>query len=1109
MKKLLLILVAFVCCLSLFTQDALLLYRQNYAKPLLIALKDITDITYKDAEQVMTLEQWNISSESETTVIDSLVFVDLETLDTNEYAHFVCPDDHHYKYYDRETYENIHIGDDISGTEYDVAHMNWGGSWRMPTIDQINELFDNCKWTLTTLNGVYGSLITGPNGATVFLPASGSRDEKGLHRKGTDGYYWSSSLYSTGEKYSYALYFNSYETEYCLPGRVDGCSVRPIVAPEKNKDDCHVAEAIDLGLPSGTRWASWNVGASAPEEYGGYYAWGETEEKDYYDMSTYKYYNGDYWDYVNIGDDIAGTEYDVAQVKWGGSWRMPSLDQIQELLDICTRTWTQQNDVNGTLITGPNGNSIFLPAAGYRWYDRLEDEGLFGSYRSSSVNSDYITAYILSFHLSDWGCYEGFRDYGFSVRAVCPSTPSDYISFADEAVKAICVANWDTNKDGEISYEEAAAVKSLGKVFYEKQGISSFNELLYFTGLTIIEEEAFRECSLTSVAIPASVKTIGEKAFMQCPNLSKVTLQKGVTWIDEEAFSACALTSITLPESLIRIGEQAFEENPLISVTLPRNVAYLGNSDEDDLYGGVFDYCYSLKEVNVDKSNETYASINGMLTTKDLKTLLFYPYAQGDSCEVPKGIEQIHCDAFNECKLSYVLLPSSFKSFIEEEGGYAAFNTCFDLRTVRVKMKVPFECSRYSFFGETYSSGTLFVPQGTKALYEKTAGWSRFQNIVEDDNDCPVAEAIDLGLPSGTKWASWNIGASAPEEYGGYYAWGETEEKSVYNDDTYIYCDGSWDTYHHIGEDIAGTEYDVAHVKWGGSWTMPSEEQTQELMDKCTWTWTTQNGVNGYLVAGPNGATIFLPAAGEHFDFESWGVGEKGSYWTSTHEKGIEHYAVSLYFHSNHIGWSSGSRDPGLPIRPIIATEKPNEDCPVAEAIDLGLPSGTKWASWNVGASAPEEYGGYYAWGETEEKDYYGWNTYMYGRNQDDCDHIGDDIAGTEYDVAHVKWGGKWTMPSRDQIKELCNNCTRIWTRQNGVNGTLVTGLNGNTIFLPAAGMGWEDFLNAKGNGGYYWSSTLLSYEEVMANELYLLSDRWGRTESFRFFGLSVRPVCP
>ena len=88
------------------------------------------------------------------------------------------------------------------------------------------------------------------------------------------------------------------------------------------------------------------------------------------------------------------------------------------------------------------------------------------------------------------------------------------------------------------------------------------------------------------------------------------------------------------------------------------------------------------------------------------------------------------------------------------------------------------------------------------------------------DNHHP--HLIDLGLPSGTKWACCNVGADTPEAYGGYYAWGETEEKSTYSWSNYIHCNGSRETVHDIGSDIAGTEYDVAHVKWGGSWVMPS-----------------------------------------------------------------------------------------------------------------------------------------------------------------------------------------------------------------------------------------------------------------------------------------------
>ncbi len=177
-------------------------------------------------------------------------------------------------------------------------------------------------------------------------------------------------------------------------------------------------EAVDLGLPSGTLWANMNVGATQPWEYGGYYAWGETEEKDYYVESTYTYYQDR--KYVSLGDDIAGTEYDVAHVKWGGDWQMPTYDQIQELLDNTTSTWTTQNGVEGRLFTASNGNSIFLPAAGVRqWDDNLYYAGEYGIYWSSTQDPDKsFFAYELGFisDFADWEC--GVRIGGQSVRPV-------------------------------------------------------------------------------------------------------------------------------------------------------------------------------------------------------------------------------------------------------------------------------------------------------------------------------------------------------------------------------------------------------------------------------------------------------------------------------------------------------------------------------------------------------------------------------------------------------------------------------------------------------------------------------------------------------------------
>ncbi len=197
-------------------------------------------------------------------------------------------------------------------------------------------------------------------------------------------------------------------------------------------DDKH-PHAIDLGLPSGTKWACCNVDTSHPEKqsptnYGGYYAWGETEEKSYYYWDTYPYHtpNG----YIYIGDDIAGTKYDVAHVKWGGSWRMPSHDQQMELLDNCSWTWTTRNGVHGILVTHSNFNTIFLPAAGYYVRANCNDEDRFGHYWSSSLGETTInehgllrtmTVYslmVLPSGLEVRGNHEGWA--GLSVRPVCP-----------------------------------------------------------------------------------------------------------------------------------------------------------------------------------------------------------------------------------------------------------------------------------------------------------------------------------------------------------------------------------------------------------------------------------------------------------------------------------------------------------------------------------------------------------------------------------------------------------------------------------------------------------------------------------------------------------------
>ena len=179
--------------------------------------------------------------------------------------------------------------------------------------------------------------------------------------------------------------------------------------------------AIDLGLPSGTKWACCNVGASSPEEYGGYYAWGETMTKNRYDWNTYKHCDGMEENCHNIGNNIAETRYDVAHVKWGGSWCMPSVVQIKELINNCSRKGATHNGVNGIFVTGPNGGMIFLPFAGFRLNGDLGFEGKNGFGWSSLFDpNDKVNAYYFGFGSEGWGCHPTDRKKGQTVRAVCP-----------------------------------------------------------------------------------------------------------------------------------------------------------------------------------------------------------------------------------------------------------------------------------------------------------------------------------------------------------------------------------------------------------------------------------------------------------------------------------------------------------------------------------------------------------------------------------------------------------------------------------------------------------------------------------------------------------------
>lgn len=489
-------------------------------------------------------------------------------------------------------------------------------------------------------------------------------------------------------------------------------------------------------------------------------------------------------------------------------------------------------------------------------------------------------------------------------------------------------------------------------------------------------------------------------------------------------------------------------------------------------------------------------------------------------------------------------------------------------------------------------------------------------------------EYVDLGLPSGTLWATCNVGANSPEEYGDYFAWGEVTPKENYSWKTYKYCDGSNKTltkyctnssygYNDFTDGLTEllTQDDAATANWGSDWQMPTLEQMEELYNNCTQVWTTQNDVDGILVTGPNGNSIFLPAAGDFPSDYLYGAGKYGWYWSSSLSTSKDESAYELVF--DRTGWLCGGaslfRSTGITVRPVrvqnsqyvtnillsqttvnmqpsgtvtltatvlpedadnktLAWESSNEgvamvstsgivtaigegscvitcsavdgsgvkaECQVTvssgtvpdpephEYVDLGLPSGTLWATCNVGANSPEEYGDYFAWGETAPKDYDDWSTYKwcngsYVTMTKYCILSGYGYNGftdgkteldPEDDAATANWGSGWQMPSLDQIKELYDSkyTTTEWTTQGGVEGRRITSKsNGNSIFLPAAGYRWRDGLLYAGSYGYYWSSSLNTNYDYYADGLLFDSGGWNWSCGLnRGYGQSVRAVRP
>ena len=875
-------------------------------------------------------------------------------------------------------------------------------------------------------------------------------------------------------------------------------------------------------------------------------------------------------------------------------------------------------------LTAPNGGTFETG----EWYYIVALPGTLSNGFEMTFNTDtqYATLNSSGSKTIKRGIFGSLADAdeGLVFSDKIEDEPQDgIIVFADLAAKYACVVKYDTDGDGEVSVEEAEAATTFDGLFTDWKDITSFDEISYFknvhslnglfegcnklVSITIPENitdlgvSAFSGCSsLTSVVLPSGITTIGYNTFKDCSSLGSVDIPSGVTSIGQSAFDGCSsLTAVDIPSGVTSIGFYAFRGcSSLSSIVLPSQLLAIG--------GFAFYGCSSLTQVVIPAG------------VTSIPRYCFYNCSSLTSVSLPEGLTSIEDYAFWGMDMWKLELPSSISSL---------GNNCIDgITCVILYSASPVSIQPNTFNGAwTWSEvWGIFVPSNLIDMYGLMTNWANYSSklhpidLYKEKSEFTLATSGAVDMGTSVKWAAYNVGASSPEEYGNYFAWGEVEQRSEYLWENYIWCNevtGKYTKYcpadlanYWDGEGVPDGKTaldlrdDAAHANLGGSWRMPTNEEWAELIDGCLWEWAMYEDVNGYKVyCFESGKTIFLPAAGIRDWREFVDGGDIGHYWSSSLDEDYPCGAWSVDFISGDVGMGSIDRCDGLSVRPIydddmilpesvvlnnsslslvsgaseqlIATVYPANSydnsvawssnntsvakvsssgvvtaiaagvatitvtagdgeitaaCSVTvsqsipEAVDLCLPSGLRWASFNIGTYMPEGYGAYYAWGETVPKDDYSWETYMWcnGSYQtlnkynslsnygivDNLTVLGTGPNGE--DVASKILGGNWRMPTDEEWTELRENCTWTWTTRNNVNGYLVEGTNGNSIFLPAAGDRNGSNLYSAGTLGYYWSSSLdADYPSRALGVSFYSGVVKSVGSSDRNYGLSIRPV--
>ena len=654
------------------------------------------------------------------------------------------------------------------------------------------------------------------------------------------------------------------------------------VAPVAEREGAKEHKKVQL-WEGGPYWAETNLGADKPEEAGDYFWWGDTVGYTR---------QGDAWvardgsspnfsiEHVNTptnnkdvptlnregwltAEGVFEPAHDAAHVRWGGDWRMPTSQELEDLHSKCDWSWTTQNGVNGYLVRGRGAyadKSIFLPAAGCGHKTAFDKAGSNGYYWSSVPRENYnFSAYELYFHSRYHGVHDNYRDFGRSIRPVQGDTHERPEGQASRNAPAdVAALNAKTTEDDDGGHKKVQlweggpywAETNLGADKPEDAGYyfwwgdtNGYRE----TGKTFFYF-SFKESNCpTAVKSSATLKYEGwivpkGGTHVLAPKHDAAHVKWGSTW--------------RMPTS----------------------------REFDDL-SSKCDWSWS----KMNGENGYTVRGRGAYANKSI----FLPcagYGRGNSLKTTD---------------SYGLYWSSVPHSDDNNSRYLYFRSGYH------------GTSNFGYRGHGYSIRP--IKDSAHAERQKVQLWER-----------------------GPYWATTNLGAKKPEEYGFYFWWGDTVGYTR-KGNFWAARDGSSSNFSFRGgekntptenKDISALEragwltvqgvltpdHDAAHVQWGDAWRMPTKQELDDLNSKCDWNWTTQNGVNGYIVRGRGryaDKSIFLPTSGSGYGPSLIGAGSYGGYWSSV-PRSDSYYAYELSFDSgNHTTGYYGRRFYGRAIRPV------------------------------------------------------------------------------------------------------------------------------------------------------------------------------------------------